>query len=70
MFKRQTPEEMIQKAKIQKQIREEKMTKIPPEFRCEMSYTGAHMFDVFTNGEHKFVAICSRCLKRVPISTD
>jgi hypothetical protein len=28
------------------------------------------MFDVFTNGEHKFVAICSRCLKRVPISTD
>jgi hypothetical protein len=69
MYKKMTPEEIIEKVKLQKQIREEKIANIPSEFRCQMSYTGAHMFNVFPDGDNKFIAICNRCLKRVPITS-
>lgn len=52
------------RAEAREELKTKKLQNIPPEFRCHVSYTGAHMYDVFPLTGREFVAICARCLKQ------
>ncbi len=70
--KREQEEEKLRttimlRSKLREEARENKAKSIPPESRCDASYTQHHMYSVFPYQDGKYVAICTRCLKQTMV---